>query len=155
MEVTINIKDEWMEGIRRIGQDEGNLDYFVDGYYWGDDTDACEQVIVAVRKAVEEKQAKILAKVSEAIMNVVNGDWMTLARIRECVKKRYPDFEKSPEFEGNFSTDLYAVQCRALIGEGKLEHQVIEDTYGKEFTVCRKPKGEVKENDNPRITRSD
>ena len=137
MEITIDLNDAEIEAIRHIGKDEGCLDYFVDGYYWGDTTADCEQAIVKFRKAIEAKQAKILAKVNEAILSVVNGNWMTLAKIQDRINDKFSDFEKSPEFDGNFSSDLYAVQCRALICAGKLEHQVIEGEDG-EFTVCRK-----------------
>ena len=138
MELTIDINDEEMAAIRDIGRDGGNLDYYVDGYYWGEITASAETVLVSLFKAMTAKQAKIVETVNGMLLTAAETDtWLTLDKIIEDMRETNAQIFENSEFCEMFSTDLVTEQCRQLTESNQLESQEITSVDG-DYRVYRR-----------------
>ena len=138
MEVTIDINDNEMAAIREMGQDGGNLDYFVDGYYWGETTANAEKVLVSVYNAMIQKQAKVVETVTQMILVSAETDtWLTLDKILEDIRETNAQVFEDSDFSEVFSSDLVSEQCQNLTEAEHLESQVITGVDG-DYQVYRR-----------------
>lgn len=127
MEVTIKLSENEIAAIHQIGKDGGRLDYYVDGYYWGDETAACEKAIVKLHEAVAAKEQKILEEVNRMILESTNTtDWVTAARIFQNIQEKYREQLTEPDFKEAFNLTLIANQCTKLVEGSRLSsHEII------------------------------
>lgn len=138
MELTIDINDEEMAAIREIGRDGGNLDYYVDGYYWGETTASAEKVLVSLFEAMTAKQANIVETVNGMLLTAAETDtWLTLDKIIEDMRETNAQIFENSEFCEMFSTDLVTEQCQQLTESNQLESQEITGVDG-DYRVYRR-----------------
>ena len=138
MELTIDINDEEMAAIRKIGRDGGNLDYYVDGYYWGETTASAEKVLVSLFEAMTAKQANIVETVNGMLLTAAETDtWLTLDKIIEDMRETNAQIFENSEFCEMFSTDLVTEQCQQLTESNQLESQEITGVDG-DYRVYRR-----------------
>ena len=138
MEVSIDINNEQMAAIREIGKDGGNLDYFVDGYYWGETTAKTEEVLVSLFSAMTQKQATIVKQVNQMILVSAETDtWLTLDKILQDMQKTNAQVFENSDFSEVFSSDLVSEQCRKLTEANHLESQEITGVDG-DYQVYRR-----------------
>ena len=52
MEVTIKLTKEQVDVINNVGRDKGDLNRYVGGYFWGDEMDECNTILVNLRKEI-------------------------------------------------------------------------------------------------------
>ena len=133
MEVTIKLSDKQIKAMNLVGKDGGRLDYYVDGYYWGDTMADTESIIVQIHEEIKAKQQLLWVTVDVLILELLGQDWTTF----DALYKRIKESKNANEVREGLSEDLVVSRCAMLAKEQKIIWELVNED-NDEFHICRK-----------------